>query len=232
MKISVVFPALNESAVIERTLNNALTHLHKLGEPFEVIVVDNASSDNTVALVEEISRNHPEVRVIRHPTNLGYGNSNLTGFRNAGGDVVAVADSDGQHTLADLPLFLEKLKSGAQVVYGWRRERHDPMFRKVVSAGLNFSSRRLLGWRLHDINCGFRVVTAPVAQSMKSVHPVNYFGPELWVHSVRNKFRVDEVVVQHSERAGGTSIHIPWRLPIIISRAFRYLYVLKGELNS
>jgi glycosyltransferase involved in cell wall biosynthesis len=220
MKISVVFPALNESAVIERTLDNALMHLHKLGEPFEVIVVDNASSDNTVALVEEISRTHPEVRVIRHITNLGYGNSNLTGFRNAVGDVVAVADSDGQHTLADLPLFLEKIKAGAHVVYGWRRERHDPRFRKIVSAGL------------HDINCGFRVVTAPVAQSMKSVHPVNYFGPELWVHSVRNRFKVEEVVVQHSERAGGASIHIPWRLPIIVARAFRYLFALKGELNA
>src|SRR3984885_6083671 len=124
MELSVIFPALNESAVIENTLANAVSHLRELGVPFEVIVVDNASTDNTVALVEAFAKQNPEVSVIRHPRNLGYANSNLTGFRKAVGDVVAVADSDGQHTLADIPLFLDKIRGGADVVYGWRKIRH------------------------------------------------------------------------------------------------------------
>lgn len=232
MLISIIFPALNESAVIQKTLDSALGHLQTLGLPYEVIVVDNASTDTTVALVEAYAGQHPEVRLIRHPKNLGYANSNLTGFRNAKGDVVVVADSDGQHTMGDLPLFLEKIRSGADVVYGWRKVRHDPLFRKAISAGLNFSSRWLLGWRLHDINCGFRAVTARVAGSLDSVRPVNYFGPELWVHSVRNGFRAGEVVVQHAERQGGASVHIPWKLPLIISRAFGYLLDLRKELRT
>jgi len=232
MQISVVFPALNESAVITKTISNALAEIKKIGVTYEIIVVDNASTDNTVALVEELAQRNPEVRVIRHPQNLGYAHSNLTGFRNAAGEVVVVADSDGQHTIADLPLFLAKIRQGNDVVFGWRRVRHDPLFRKAISAGLNFTSRHLLGWRLHDINCGFRAVTAKVARSLNGVHPVNYFGPELWVHSQRNGFSVDEVIVQHAERVGGASVHIPWRLPLIILRAFRYLWELRTELNG
>jgi hypothetical protein len=64
------------------------------------------------------------------------------------------------------------------------------------------------------------------------VQPVNYFGPELWVHSVRNGFAVDEVIVQHAERRGGASIHIPWKLPLTILRAFRYLWTLRAGLHS
>jgi len=230
MKISLVLPALNESAVIEKTLEDAVSHLNALGVPYEVIVVDNASTDNTVALVEAFAQKQCGVRTVRHAKNLGYAHSNLTGFRSATGDIVAVSDSDGQHTLADLPLFLARIRSGSDIVYGWRKERHDPVLRKVISAGLNVSSKLLLGWKFHDINCGFRVVTAEVARSLVKVHPVNYFGPELWVHAVNRGFKVDEQVVQHSERKGGTSIHIPWRLPIGIMRAFGYLLALRGEL--
>ena len=232
MELSVIFPALNESAVIENTLANAVSHLRALGVPFEVIVIDNASTDNTVALLEAFAKQNPEVSVIRHPRNLGYANSNLTGFRQAVGDVVVVADSDGQHTLADMPLFLDKIRGGADVVYGWRKVRHDPVLRKAISAGLSVAARLLLRWKLHDINCGFRVVTAEVARSLTKVHPVNYFGPELWVHAVNNGFRVDEVIVNHAERKGGTSIHAPWRLPRTMARAFRYLLTLRRELRD
>lgn len=232
MKLSVIFPALNESAVVENTLSDALDSLKALGQPFEIIVVDNASTDNTVALVEAFAKLNPEVRVIRHPRNLGYANSNLTGFRAACGDVIIVADSDGQHTLADIPLFLEKLKGGADIVYGWRKVRHDPVLRKAISACLSVISRILLGWKLHDINCGFRVVTAEVGRSLTSVRPVNYFGPELWVHALNHGFAVDEVIVQHAERKGGTSIHAPWRLPRTMFRAFRYLVELRGMIQD
>jgi glycosyltransferase involved in cell wall biosynthesis len=195
-------------------------------------VVDNASVDDTVALVEAFAKAEPSVRVIRHARNLGYAQSNLTGFKHATGDLVVVTDSDGQHTLADLPLFLEKIRDGADIVYGWRRERHDPAFRKVISSGLSVASTLLLGWKLHDINCGFRMVTAEVARSLTKVHPVNYFGPELWVHARRNQFTVAEVIVHHSERKGGTGIHVPWKLPLTIARVFSYLFALQRELNG
>ena len=230
MKISVAFTARNEADLIETTLTDSVRHLEEQGRPYEVIVVDNASTDNTAAIAEQFASTHPHVRVIRHEKNLGYAHSNLTAYKNATGDVVAVVDSDGQQTLADIPKFLAKIDAGADVVFGWRKQRNDPMFRKVISKGLNFSSRRMLRWRLHDINTGFRVVTAAVAKSFSDVVPVNYFGPELWVQCLRHGWKVDEVVVEHFERKGGASVHIPWRMPITIKNAYGYLNTLKKQL--
>jgi len=230
MKITAAFTARNEADLIQTTLADSVRHLDALGLPYEMLVVDNASTDDTAAIAEKFAETHPQVRVIRHPTNLGYAHSNLTAYRNATGDVIAVVDSDGQQVLSDMPKFLAKLEAGADVVFGWRKVRNDPTLRKVISFGLNQTSRRMLRWKLHDINCGFRVVTAEVAHSFTTVHPVNYFGPELWVHSLNQGYKVDEVIVDHFERKGGTSIHVPWRLPATIMQAYRYLDVLKKQL--
>lgn len=230
MKISVAYTARNEADLILTTLKDAVHDMDALGLPYEIIVVDNASTDNTAALSDEFAATHPQVRVVRHPVNLGYAHSNFTAYKEATGDIVAVVDSDGQQVLRDMPKFLAKIDGGADVVFGWRKQRNDPMLRKVISFGLNQSAQRMLRWRLHDINCGFRVVTAKVAKSFTDVVPVNYFGPELWVHSLNHGFVVDEVVVEHFERKGGASIHIPWRLPVTIKHAYGYLATLAKKL--
>ncbi len=232
MKISVGFTAYNEEELIETTLRDAVRDLDALSLDYEILVIDNASTDKTAAISEAFALAHPRVRVLRHPRNLGYAHSNLTAYQNAIGDIIAVVDSDGQQTLRDIPKFIEKIQGGADVVFGWRKQRNDPALRKVISAGLNSNAKRMLHWKLHDINCGFRVVTAEVAKSFTSVIPVNYFGPELWVHSVLNGYVVNEVATEHFERKGGTSIHIPWKLPKTIRNAFAYLDVLKGRLDE
>jgi glycosyltransferase involved in cell wall biosynthesis len=232
MKISVAFTARNEADLIRTTLEDSVRSLEAQGRPYEIIVVDNASTDDTAKIAEEFARTHQHVRIIRHPTNLGYAHSNLTAYQNATGDIIAVIDSDGQQIASDIPKFLAKIEGGADVVFGWRKVRNDPALRKVISFGLNMTSKGMLRWKLHDINCGFRVVTAEVARSFKAVIPVNYFGPELWVHSLQNGYKVDEVIVEHFERKGGTSIHIPWRLPVTISQAMGYLRRLKKQLPA
>jgi nucleoside-diphosphate-sugar epimerase len=232
MKISVGFTAYNEQDLIETTLTDAVRDLDALNLDYEILVIDNASTDRTAAISDAFALAHPRVRVLRHPRNLGYAHSNLTAYQNATGDLIAVVDSDGQQTLRDIPKFIEKIQGGADVVFGWRKVRNDPAFRKIISAGLNRSAKKMLRWKLHDINCGFRVVTAEVARSFTSVIPVNYFGPELWVHSVLKGYVVDEVVTEHFERKGGTSIHIPWKLPKTIRNAYAYLDILKGRLDE
>ena len=91
----------------------------------------------------------------------------------------------------------------------------------MISFGLSVCSRQMLKYKFHDINCGFRVVTARVAKSFETVTPVNYFGPELWVHAVLHGYKVDEVVTEHFERKGGASIHKPWRNAAYDEEGFR-----------
>lgn len=230
MKITVAYTARNEADLILTTLSDAVRDLEAQGRPYEILVVDNCSTDATATLAEEFAATHPHVRVIRHATNLGYAHSNLTAYQNATGDIIAVVDSDGQQVLRDIPQAIAKIQDGADVVFGWRKQRNDPALRKVISFGLNVSAQRMLRWRLHDINCGFRVVTASVARSFTTVIPVNYFGPELWVHSLIHGYKVEEIVVEHFERKGGTSIHVPWRMPITIKNAYAYLNLLQKQL--
>jgi glycosyltransferase involved in cell wall biosynthesis len=230
MKISVAFTAKNEADLILTTLSDSVRDMDAYGSPYEIIVVDNASTDDTAKLAEEFAATHPAVRVVRHPQNLGYAHSNLTAFKNATGDVVAVLDSDGQQTVRDIPKAIAKIEAGADVVFGWRKDRHDSLMRKMISAGLSVCARSLLRYPFHDINTGFRVVTAKVAKSFQDVVPVNFFGPELWARTVQNGWTCDEIIVEHFERKGGTSIHIPWRMPITIKKAYDYLKLLQKQL--
>lgn len=232
--VSIVFPTLNEEAVLGKTLEQAESYLkaNEQFHPYEIIVVDNASSDHTPELVEAISKKYPEIRLVRHPKNLGYAMSNLTAFREAKGDVVVVADGDGQLSMEDLPAMFEKLAAGSDIVFGWRRQRNDPPVRILVSYFLNFLSKFIIRWPYHDINCGYRVVTREVADEIRTAMPVNFFGPELWAWSVRHGWRVSEVPVVHFARDGGTSIHAFWRLPVSMWRGLEYLFTLREEMKK
>jgi len=234
MKLTVAFPAYNEEATIGKTLIDAVRDLGALGlsSETEILVIDNASRDRTAAIVDEFARAHPSVRCLRHPSNLGYAGSNLTAFREAKGDVVVVADGDGQVSLLDLPLFLAQIEAGRKIVYGWRRVRHDPAVRIAVSFGLNILSRLMLGWPWHDINCGYRAVTRDVAREVRTARPVNYFGPELWAVARLRGWTVGEVEIRHFAREGGEGLHSAFRLPRAMMTAFGYLLDLRRSLRK
>ncbi|MBZ0253575.1 MAG: glycosyltransferase family 2 protein, partial [Candidatus Methylomirabilis sp.] len=221
----------NEEAVIERTLRDAAESLARRSADWEILVVDNASTDGTVAVVERVAAELPGVRLIRHPRNLGYAASTRTALKNFQGDFLFIIDSDGQHTVDDVPAMLARLREGADIVWGWKRERRDESLRLWVSAAMNFLARALLASRLHDVNCGFRGFTRGAAEKIEIRHMVNSVGPEIWVRARNLGLRVEEVPVRHFPRVGGQSVHAAWRLPIAMGRLFAYLMRLRRELR-
>lgn len=231
---SVVFLTYNEAAGIRATLEEALRDLEAMGllATTEVIVVDNASSDGTAALVEALAGTRPQLRLVRHPSNLGYAVSTLTGFREARGGVVVHVDGDGQLSLRDLPGLLDAIDRGYDVVYGRRRRRRDPLIRIPLSIAFNLLARLWLGWPYHDINIGYRAVTRDVAAAVRTAIPVNFFGPELWVLARRHGWRVTEVPVDQFPRRAGRSLHELPRLPRAVGRALRYMAALRRELRA
>jgi hypothetical protein len=142
-----------------------------------------------------------------------------------------VVDGDGQHTMADAPKFLDAIAQGADVVFGWKKKRHDPWPRLILSKGLNTLSRWILGSPLHDINRGCRAFRQHVAKRIEIRHRINFVGDEIFARCRIAGWNVGEVVVRHFPREAGKSIHRPWKMLGTIGRVIRYLFELRGEIR-
>ena len=230
--LGVAFLAYNEEELIAKTVEEAVSALSAIpGLTWAVLVVNDGSRDRTGEIAEELARKDPRVSVVHHQGNKGYAVATETALRNTPGDVVMVVDGDGQHTMADAPRFLAAIDEGADAVFGWTKERHDPLPRLVLSKGLNTLSKWILGSPLHDINGGCRAFRREVAHKLEIRHRINFVGDEIFARCRIAGWRVSEVVVRHFPREAGQSIHRPWKMLGTISRVFRYLFELRKEIH-
>jgi len=231
-RLGVAFLAYNEEALIARTVAEAVESLSAVpGLDWRVLVVNDGSRDRTGAIADGLARDDRRISVVHHDGNKGYAVATETALRNTPGRVVMVVDGDGQHTMADAPRFLEAIDGGADVVFGWKKVRHDPFPRLVLSRGLNLLSRWILGSPLHDINGGCRAFRREVAQSLEIRHRINFVGDEIFARCRIAGWRVAEVVVRHFPRDAGQSIHRPWKMAGTVARVIRYLFELRGEIR-
>src|SRR5712692_4010932 len=232
-RLGVAFLAYNEEALIAKTVREAVTSLSQIsGLDWRVLVVDDGSRDRTGEIAEELAREDPRLSVVHHDGNKGYAVATETALRNAPGEVVMVVDGDGQHTMADSPRFLEAIDGGADVVFGWKKERHDPLPRLVLSKGLNTLSKWILGSPLHDINGGCRAFRREVARKLEIRHRINFVGDEIFARCRIAQWKVSEVVVRHFPREAGQSIHRPWKMLATVARVIRYLFDLREEIRQ
>jgi len=228
----VILPARNESGYIGRMVERTVAALASRADPFEVIVVDNASTDATAEVAERLARDDPRIRVVRHPENRLYAGSCLTGTQQAHGDRIFIVDSDGQHDPADVWRFDAKLGEGHDLVFGWRRERHESRQRLLLSAVLLALTRLYLGYDLHDVNCGIRGFTRSYASALEIRHRVNLVNPELYVRARLGHYAMSEVAVVQESRKAGVSSNDLRRLLRIFIDVNRYLWALRQELRQ
>jgi glycosyltransferase involved in cell wall biosynthesis len=230
--IGVAFLAYNEEELIAKTVAEAVSALSDVpGLDWHVLVVDDGSRDRTGEIADGLARENPRVSVFHHDGNKGYAVATETALRNTPGEVVMVVDGDGQHTMADVPRFLEAIAGGADVVFGWKKKRHDPFARLILSKGLNALSHWLLGSPLHDINGGCRAFRREVAKRLEIRHRINFVGDEIYARCRIAGWKVAEVVVRHFPREAGQSIHRPWKMLGTIRRVMRYLFELREEMR-
>ncbi len=230
-RLGVAFLAYNEEELIAKTVQEAVTSLSQVpGLDWRVVVVNDGSRDKTGSIADGLARKDSRVLVVHHDGNKGYAVATETALRNTPGDVVMVVDGDGQHTMADAPAFLSAIDAGADVVFGWKKERHDPFFRLILSKGLNTLSRWVLGSPLHDINGGCRAFRRDVARRIEIRHRINFVGDEIFARCRIAGWKVSEVVVRHFPREAGQSIHRPWKMAGTIVRVVRYLFDLREEI--
>jgi glycosyltransferase involved in cell wall biosynthesis len=204
--LSVVIPAYNEAPNVEPGYRELLEVLEPLGRPFEVIVVDDGSTDRTFGVLARIADADPRLRVLRFKRNAGQTAALLAGFRAARGDVVVTLDADLQNDPRDIPALLAALP-GCDAVCGWRVDRHDPWSKRIASRIANAVRRRLTGDGVHDTGCMLKAFRREALTRLPPFRNMHRFLPALLQ---QEGFRVVEVPVRHRPRRAGQSKYGNW----------------------
>ena len=200
--ISIVIPALNESASLEELGRALLAVGERCGLRLEVIFVDDGSSDGSWDKIRGLAASDPRVRGIRFRRNFGKAAALAAGFDAALGQVVLQMDADLQDDPTELPQFLAKLAEGYDVVNGWKRVRKDPWHKVLPSRVFNWLVSGLTGLELHDHNCGFKCFRAEVVKGLSLYGELHRFIP---VMAHARGYRVAELPVEHHPRRYGRS---------------------------
>jgi glycosyltransferase involved in cell wall biosynthesis len=200
--ISVVVPVHNEEATLGRLYEELSAALDPLQRPWEVVFVDDGSTDGSFAALTRLHAGEPNVRVVRLRRNFGKSTALAAGFAHVSGDIVITIDADLQDDAAEIPALLAKLDEGFDLVSGWKTRRRDPFSRRVLSRIFNSVASRLSGVRLHDMNCGLKAYRAEVVQGLRIYGELHRFIPVLAHY---RGYRIAELPVHHRPRAYGRS---------------------------
>ena len=200
--ISVVVPVHDEERSVALLHDELAAALEPLDTPWEVVFVDDGSTDGTFAALTRLHAAHDEVRVVRLRRNFGKAAALQAGFEEARGDVVVTIDGDLQDDPAEIPRLLAKLDEGFDLVSGWKRRRRDPLRRRLPSRLFNAVTCRVSGLRLHDLNCGLKAYRAEVVRGLRIYGELHRFVPVLAHY---RGFRVAELPVHHRPREHGRS---------------------------
>jgi dolichol-phosphate mannosyltransferase len=200
--ISVVVPVQDEERSVALLYDELAAALEPLEQEWEVLYVDDGSTDGTFAALTRLQAREPAVRIVRLRRNFGKASALAAGFAQAAGDVVVTIDGDLQDDPAEIPRLLAKLDEGFDLVSGWKTRRRDPWRRRVVSRAFNAVTGWLSGLRLHDLNCGLKAYRAEVLRGLRLYGELHRFIPVLAHY---RGFRVAELSVNHRPREHGRS---------------------------
>lgn len=202
-QLSLVIPFYNEAGNILPLVERAAEVFNRLGRPYEIVLVNDGSTDATGVEIAEAIARWPACRELSMPQNSGQAAALLAGLRAARGEYVAMMDGDGQNDPRDLPALLALVESGSvDLACGWRVDRHDSAIRRTMSRIANTVRSRLLGDGVHDSGCQLRVMRRPVCDAFYPMELMQSFIPAL---AVAAGFRVGERPVRHHARLHGDS---------------------------
>ncbi|HWW77348.1 MAG TPA: glycosyltransferase family 2 protein [Pyrinomonadaceae bacterium] len=203
--VSVFFPAYNDEGTIAGLVGDALAVLPSLAEDYEVVVVNDGSTDRTADVLEELARREPRLRVVRHETNRGYGAALRTGFASATKELVFYTDGDGQYDVKELAKLRPLLASGVDIVNGYKIKRADGWQRRALGAVYNRLAHLLFSIPIRDVDCDFRLLRRRAFEGVELFSSSGSICVEL-VHKLHRAGRTfAEAPVRHYPRAHGSS---------------------------
>ncbi len=225
--ITVVLPAYNEEANVPRMVAAVIDTMQKVGDDYEVIVVDDGSKDRTAEVTRELAARFPTVRLVKHDGNQGYGAAVHTGFYSATKDLVFMTDADAQFDVSEITRLLP-LVTEADLVIGYRAKRQDPFIRKLNALGWKILINTLFGYTARDVDCAFKLFKREVLDHISIESRGATFSAEFLVRARRKGYRIREVPVTHLPRLAGSPTGAR---PDVILRAFRELIRFHRRLS-
>jgi glycosyltransferase involved in cell wall biosynthesis len=203
--LTIFFPCYNDAGTIGSLVAGAHVVGRESGRDVEILVVDDGSRDNSAEILAELGSRYPELRVVRHATNRGYGAALRSGFSAATKDLVFYTDGDGQYDVLELKKLLPVLQEGVDVVNGYKIARSDPWHRIVIGRLYVVLMRILFQFRVRDVDCDFRLMRRSALGTITLKHSSGVICLELVKKLERAGFRFVDFPVHHYHRVHGRS---------------------------
>lgn len=203
--VSIFYPCYNDWGTMGSMVLFTLRTAEAFGLDYDLTIIDDGSGSHTQDLLQEIERRFPEVQVLRHISNRGYGGALRSGFAAATKDWIFYTDGDAQYDVRELKLLLEHAVPGVDVVQGYKIQRHDPMHRIVIGRIYHWMVKVAFGLKLRDVDCDFRLIRRSVFDKVELTRDSGVICAEMMTKIQRAGFRVVEVPVHHYQRAHGKS---------------------------
>ena len=203
--LTMFFPCFNDAATIGSLVAAAHVVGTESGRDFEVLVVDDGSTDASAAILEALKEKYPELRVVSHGVNRGYGAALRSGFSGATRDLVFYTDGDGQYDVLELKKFLPVLQDGVDVVNGYKIARSDPFHRVVIGKVYVALMRILFRFHVRDVDCDFRLMRRTALEAVSLRHSSGVICLELVKKLEIAGFRFVDFPVHHYHRVAGKS---------------------------
>ncbi len=204
MSLSLILPAYNEGKNIAATVRKCVSYCNEQGFDYEIIVVNDGSTDRTQEVIEELMQEIPQLRLLSHPENRGYGSALRTGFDDARKEDIFYMDSDGQFTIEDLGFLLEQKEPDA-IMIGYRAQRADSPIRALNAWLYRKYLRIVFGLQVRDVDCAFKLFPT---KAYRDVRPIKsngaFFSAELLLAFKKQGWRLKEVPVRHFSRRLGS----------------------------
>jgi glycosyltransferase involved in cell wall biosynthesis len=230
--LSIFFPAYNDSGTIASLVITALRTARKLTPDHEVIVVNDGSKDGTADILDELACLYPQVRVVHHESNRGYGGALRTGFATATRELVFYTDGDAQYDPAEMEGLWRRFDDSVDLVNGYKISRSDPLHRIIIGRAYHHFVKLLFGLTVRDVDCDFRMMRRSIFEKVHLEKNSGVICLEMMKKITDAGFRIAEVPVHHYHRAYGKSqfFNFPrlYRTAIDVMKLWHAL-VVKGE---
>jgi glycosyltransferase involved in cell wall biosynthesis len=234
--ITAFFPAYNDGGTIASMVISAMLVLEGLTDDYEVIVVNDGSRDYTPEILDRLAADYPQVRVIHHPQNRGYGGALRTGFASASKELIFYTDGDAQYDVRDLRNLWPLMTDAVDVVQGYKRKRHDPWYREIMGRTYHLTVRLMFGLELRDVDCDFRLMRRCVFDKVKLESDSGVICLEMMKKVQDHGFRIVEAPVSHYHRSYGKSqffnLRRIWRLGFQVLSWWWRLVIKKEHLAT